>query len=264
MKSIRVGMVAAAACLLFASGAATAQQNPPREFDVLANPDFMAATESFSAAQSLELAAHISMALRQHERAIPMYEALLKDSPKRADLWAMLAAAYNRINEPREALDAADIAVTLAPHYPHFYVERGIAAFRLDMHERSIDDLKHFVKAFPVNARGHYYLGLAQAAIGDVDAARANLLRARRLNPALTLLTDYYLGLIAANRGQMGLSLELLARTQQAFEGSQLPISALVTGQLESVEGVVSSRLRAAMHEADVRIAHAPGSPAGR
>lgn len=246
-----------AAALLFAlSGIASAQQNAPRTFDVLAHPDFDLATASFSATESLELAAHMNMVLRQYEQAIPMYEALVKRSPKRADLWMMLAAAYNRADDPREALDAAGIAITLAPHYPHYYAERGIAAFRLGMHERSIEDLKHYVKAFPVNARGRYYLGLAQAASGDLDSAYASLMRARALNPALMLLTDYYLGLIAAQRGQIGTSRELLAETQRAFAGTSLPISGLLAEQIASLDSNASRRLRAAMHESDVR--HAP------
>jgi tetratricopeptide (TPR) repeat protein len=243
---------------------AAAQHKPPSGPNVLAIPQFIAVTENFSAAETLELAAHINMSLRQHEQAIPMYEALLRDSPRRAGLWAILAAAYNNADDPREALDAADIAITLAPHYPQFYVERGVAAFRLGRHERAVEDLKVYVQAFTVNARGHYYLGLAQASVGDTEAARVSLLRARGLNPALAPLADYYLGVIAASRGQLGAGRALFAQTQQVFEGSQLPISNLVAEQLQSVDGEVARRIRAAMHEADVRIAQTPGSPAGR
>ena len=261
MKKLRTP-IAAAAFLLAGILPAAAQQ--PRGPDVLAQPAFTAIAQDLSPAEGLQLAAHINIVLRQYERAIPMLEALLKDSPNRAELWAALAVAYNGADDPREALDAADIAITLAPHYPHFYIERGIARFRLGRHADSIADLAHYLKAFPQNSRAHFYLGLAQAAQGDSEPARISLLRARALNPYLSIATEYYLGLIAADRGQMGTSRELLARTQQAFAGSELPISALVTGQLQSIDSAVAQRMRAAMHEADVRAAHAPGLPANR
>ncbi len=262
MKTIRT-RVAAAALVLAGSLPAAAQQSAPGP-DVLAQPSFKAIAQDLSPAESLQLAAHINIVLRQYERAIPMLEVLVKDSPNRAELWAALAVAYNRAGEPREAHDAANIAVTLAPHYPHFYAERGVAAFFLGRHTESIADLSHYLKAFPQNANAHFYLGLAQAARGEPEAAQVSLLRARRLNPSLGLSTNYYLGLIAAERGQIGVSRELLSRLQQEFDGSGLPMSKLLDEQLQSVDGVVSSRMRAAMHEADARIAHEPGSPASR
>lgn len=255
---------AAALCLFLLCGRPALAQAPARPFDILANEDFKSATEDLPAAQTLEFAAHFNMTLRQYQQAIPMFEALLQRSPERADLWLMLAAAYNRINDAREAFEAADIAITLAPDAAHFYAERGVAAFLLGRHDSSVADLKRFVKAFPVNARSHYYLGLAQAGLGDGDAARASLLRARALNSKLSLPVEYYLGLLAADRGNLGLSRELLEQTKQAFEGSELPIAKLVAEQLQSVEGVVSRRMRAAMHEADARIAPVPGAAASR
>jgi tetratricopeptide (TPR) repeat protein len=261
VKTILPALILAVAC-----GAAlpVSAQQPAQQYDVLRDPDFAAATGNFSAAEQLEFAAHFSMALRQHERAIPMYEALVKRSPNRAELWAMLAAAYNRADEPREALDAADIAYTLAPHYPHFRVERGIAAYRLGRHDQAAEDLKAFVKAFPVNARGHFYLGLAEGARGNADAAYAALMRARTLNPGLTLMTDYYLGLILTQRGQVGTGRQLVAEAQRAFGEAGLPAAKLAAGQLESIDAAVADRMRAAVHQSDVQFAPArrkPGAP---
>jgi tetratricopeptide (TPR) repeat protein len=262
MKTLLTSAAAAALWVAAILPAAAQQQTPAP--DVLAQPSFAAVAADFSAAESLELAAHINMVLRQYERAIPMFEVLLKAAPNRPDLWAALAMAYNRAGEPREAHDAANIAVTLAPHLPHFYAERGVAAFFLGRHADSIADLAVYVKAFPHHANAHFYLGLAQAARGEPETARANLLRARRLNPDLSLSVDYYLGLIAAGRGQVAMSRELLARTQEAFAGSDLPVTRLVAEQLQQVDGAVSQRMRAAMHESDARLAALPGAPAGR
>jgi tetratricopeptide (TPR) repeat protein len=261
MKPVQRCFLAAAICGACALPAAAQQARGP---DVLAEPTFLAVTQEYSPEARLELAAHISMALHQYERAIPMYEALLKTSPNRAGLWAMLASAYNNADDAREAHNAADIAVTLAPHFPHFYLERGIASFRLDRHADAVADLKHYVKAFPLVARAHFYLGLAQAAQGEAEPARVSLLRARALNPSLSVATEYYLGLIAADRGQMGMSRELLTRTQRAFAGSGLPLGELVAAQLQDVNGTVAQRLRAAVHESDVRAARASGPPASR
>jgi tetratricopeptide (TPR) repeat protein len=258
MKTLRVRIAVIAACCLAGILPAAAQPGPG--VNVLAQPEFLAVARDYSPAERLELAAHINMVLHQYERAIPMYEALLKTQPNRPELWAVLASAYNAVDEAREARDAADIAVTLAPHYPHFYVERGIAAFRLGEHAGAVADLERYAKAFPLNARAHFYLGLARAAQGEAEPARISLLRARALNPLLSVSVEYYLGLLAADRGQMSVSRELLARTQRAFAGSDLPVGPLVERQLRGVDDSVAQRLRAAMHEADVRVARMPGT----
>lgn len=258
-----LGSIAAAA-MACALGAAGAQPAQPRAYDVLADPDFALATRSLTAVQSLELAAHLTMGLRQYQKAIPMYEALLKASPGNAGAWAMLAAAYNRVNEPREALDAADIALALAPDTPHYRAERGIASFELGRYDPAIEDLLAFTKAFPVNARARFYLGLAQAARGDVEAGRANLIRARSLNPALSLPADYYLGLIEGSEGRIANARELLSGTLAAFEAADLPVAALARRQLQALDGVVARRIRAAVHQSDARAAHLPGVPAAR
>jgi tetratricopeptide (TPR) repeat protein len=243
---------------------AAAQTPSPAAPRVLEQPDFADVTRDFSGEDRLEFAAHLSMVLRQHEQAIPMYEAILKREPNRADLWAALALAYNHANEPREAYDAAGIAVTLAPYAPYFRGERGIAAFLLGRHREAIEDLTAYVDSASLNARGRYYLGLAQAAAGDLPAARASLLRARALNPALEIPTDYYLGLIAAERGQLATSRALLARSQAALEGSGLPIEKLVGTLLQRLDGAVVQRLAASIHESDVRFAPQPGASAAR
>lgn len=258
MTTIRMHIAAAA--LLAAALLPAAAQQPAPGPDVLARPEFKAIAQDLSPEEGLQLAAHINIVLRQYERAIPMFEALVKDSPNRAELWAGLAIAYNRAGEPREAFDAANIAVTLAPHFPHFYVERGTAAFFLQRHAEAVADLSHYLKAFPQNAGARFYLGLAQAARGELEPARANLLRARRLNPDLALSADYYLALIAAERGQLALSREMLARLQRAFEDSDLPWRKLIEAQAAGLDGAVAQRLRAATHEADARVAHLPGS----
>lgn len=253
-----------AAATLLVAGVLPAAAQQAQGPDVLAQPAFKAIAQELSPEEGLQLAAHINIVLRQYERAIPMLEALVKNSPNRAELWAALAVAYNRAGEPREAHDAANIAITLAPHFPHFYTERGVAAFFLGRHAEAVADLSHYLAAFPHNANAHFYLGLAQASRGESDAARASLLRARRLNPALELSADYYLGLIAAGRGNLTLGRALLDRTRQALEGSDLPMTGLVARQLQGINGAIGQRLRAATHEADARAAHVPGSPARR
>jgi tetratricopeptide (TPR) repeat protein len=264
MTSIRTCIATAA---LVVAGVLPAGAQQPQGPDVLAQPAFKAIAQDLSPAEGLQLAAHINIVLRQYERAIPMFEALLKTLPNRADLWAGLAIAYNRAGEPREAYDAANIAVTLAPHYPHYYAERGIAAFFLGRYAVAIADLSHYVKAFPLHANAHFYLGLAQAARGEAEAAQASLLRARRLNPDLALSANYFLGLVAAERGQVARSRQLLAELQQAFNGSGLPIGKVIAEQVADLDGAVAQRLRAATHEADARAAplpHLAGSPVAR
>lgn len=233
MKTIFAGLLVGAALGLGLSPAEAAERKPR---DILGDPNFKKVVKKLPVAEQLELAATLNFSLRQYEPAIPMLEALVKKQPTRADLWFLLAMAYNRVSEPREAYDAANIALTLKPDMPFYPIERGIAAFQLGKDAEAVRDLQRYVRSFKTSAMAHYYLGLVQARLGDLGTARDNLRKARTLSPNLSLLTDYYLGLIAAQQGKPEEARPLLQATAAAFKGTGSPMEKQARQQLEQLK----------------------------
>jgi len=233
------------ALALAVPAAASAQARRP-VVDVFALPEFREATKEATAEELFEAAAVMHVRLRQYRQAIPLLEALVKDITDRSDLWMLLAIAYNRIDEPREAWDAANIAIALAPDTTLYYGERGVAAVMDGRDADGVRDLSRFLAAYRANARGHLYRGIARARLGEHDAAREDLDRASALNPRLALVADYYVGLVAARTGRTLEAQILLRETLEAFEGVETPFKETVRAQLKALEAAEAPQRAAA------------------
>jgi len=210
--------------------------------DVMSLPKFKEMTKGYSAQARFEAAAMMHISLGQYEQAIPLLEALVKQTPNNATCWELLAISYNRLGEARDAFETANIAITLRPTYDAFLMERGIAAFQLGKDRKAVEDLSRFVKSYSNTPEAWFYLGLAQARLGDSSEAAANLRKARKLNPLLALMTDYYLGLIAANQGKTIQAQEMLKGTLDAFKGVDSPMKKVIVRQLQQLEAQGKSK----------------------
>lgn len=204
--------------------------------DVMSQRKFKEMTKDMSPRSRFEAAAMIHIALGQYEQAVPLLEALVGKNSKDAGSWELLAIAYNRLGEAQDAFETANIAITLRPTYDAFLMERGIAAFQLGKDRQAASDLARFVKSYPNTPEAWFYLGLAQARLGDSAEAAANLRQARTLNPLLSLMTDYYLGLIAAQQGKTIQARELLKGTLDAFKDVDSPMKEAIRRQLKLIE----------------------------
>ena len=215
-----------------AGPAFSAEPGNQAPIDVQALPEFQEATKDFSPEVTFEQAALLHIYLGQYQQAIPILEALVRRGPHASGLWNALATAYNRLGRGQQAWETSNIAITLEPYRDAYYFERGVAAFLLDRNQEALDDLTRYVTTFTASARGHYYLGLAQARLNNLPGARAELVRAGSLNPRLSLATDYYVGLIDAQTGRLRDGIRALKATQTAFRNVELPLKQEIRRQL--------------------------------
>ncbi len=162
--------------------------------------------------QARELLAHCYLAAGRPERAVPLLEALTPSSDD-ASLHVALGDAYSRTFQADRALAAYRRALQLAAALPGLRLQIG----RLLWSERRFDEaepellaageveakyylgaiwlyrdeptraaplLDEFVRARPNAANGHFELGRARLAAGDLGAAISALEKAAALSPA--------------------------------------------------------------------------------
>ena len=228
--------------LLTMHGLTFAKQTQKEAVDVMSLPKFKEMTKDLSPQARFKTAAMMHIYLDQYEQAIPLLEVLVKKTPSDATPWMLLAMAYNRNGQPQDAFETANIAITLKPAYTSFYMERGIAAFELGKDREAVKDLSRFLKSHTTNTEAYYYLGLAYARLGELDAARTSLLKTRSLNPNLALFTDYCLGLIAARQGKTQEAKVLLKETAAAFKDIKGSFQQEVRRQLKQVESQTKAK----------------------
>jgi len=200
--------------------------------DVLALPEFQEATKDWSPEVTFEQAALLHIYLGQYQQAVPILESLVRKAPNASGLWNMLALAYNRLEQGQQAWETASLAVTLEPYVEAYYFERGLAAFQLGRNQEALDDFVRYVSTFTTSAKGHFYLGLAQARLGRIPSARASFTRAGSLNPRLLLMTEYYVGLLDAQSGRLRDGMTALKETLAAFREADLPLTQQIRRQL--------------------------------
>lgn len=202
-------------------GLAIADQTQKEEKNLMSLPRFKDMTKNFTPSARFKAAAMIHIYMRRYEQAIPLLEALVKKTPTDAASWMLLAIAYNCNDEPLDAFETANIALTLRPSYTSFLIERGIAAFNLGRDQEAARDLSRFLQSYSNNAKGHYYLGLVETRLGNTSKATSHFLTARKLNPRLSLMADYFLGLIAAQEGRTPEAKFFLKKSLEAFRGGE-------------------------------------------
>lgn len=269
--SKRVGRIVVVLLLGAAWGTAfAAEPQGGQGIDLFALPEFREATQGWSPEARFMLAALLHISLQQYERAIPLLQVLVTAQPEESGLWILLAMAHNRVGESREALDAANVAIILDPQHEAYYLERGIARFSLGRDRGAAGDLSRHLESYATSALGYLYLGLAQARLGDLPAARASLTEAGSLSPPLTLMTNYYIGLIDAQGGDITKGRMALEETLKALKDVDTPWKEEVRRRLEQVRARenadLAARLRAALVQADARnsLKHMPKPIASR
>jgi adenylate cyclase len=126
--------------------------------------------------------------LRRHDLAIASLQHALELNPNEAFTRANLANALVFAGQPQEALDQVEIAMRLDPHgrptYPHF---RGRAYFAQRQYKNAELAFAQAVTEAPGWPWGHLMLAAVQAALGNDDAARAEVEEALKISPDINL-----------------------------------------------------------------------------
>ena len=119
------------------------------------------------------------------ENALERVQAALNDDPENAFLWFNLGTTFNALGDYERAAAAFDRARAIGLPWRMLwyqfgpyeaYYETGRYEDVIVLTDVTLQDRPYFEEAF-------YYKGLAQLALGDVDAARKNLEKAVDFNP---------------------------------------------------------------------------------
>ncbi len=146
------------------------------------------------------LVGYAHVALGQSEQAIEPLQAALAISPTDADALYQLGLAYQSTGKCAKALQAWEQAVRLVPDFGEAYQAMSVCYRALDQPDRALyaegmvdfsakryraakDKLTQVVERLPEYAPAWLGLGLACEKLGDLEAARQALTRARQLAP---------------------------------------------------------------------------------
>jgi len=88
-------------------------------------------------------------------------------------MWALLAQAHNRLNQPEEAEDAAKRLIDLFPACEPGYAELASALNSQERHEEAYNLMRFAAATLPQSIPVHINLGLAAKRAGHPDEARA-------------------------------------------------------------------------------------------
>ena len=110
-------------------------------------------------------------------------EAALARAPTDADLWKAAARFYleRSLRQPPYPLAAAEGAVTLAPDDAEAHLLLGWARFERDELAAAMDELHTAVELAPDLGHAYYLRGQVHQALGNAEAAQADLTRAADL-----------------------------------------------------------------------------------
>lgn len=118
---------------------------------------------------------------REHDKARPLLEELVKLEPESADLNFELGDALLNLDHVPEAIHYLEAAIKIAPNHLQAHASLGRACTRAGEPRRAIPHLKAAADLDP-EGRGYYQLAQAYEAAGDKAAARQALLKFRQIS----------------------------------------------------------------------------------
>lgn len=185
---------------------------------VLPDPkDKIAALETYRAAIDRDLA-------RQWPEAIELLEAILRDQPDLADVWAELAAIQARAGRHEQAVDAYKTVIRLEPGNPAGYL--GAASTLLQL--RRLDEAREYAELAlaavsdpesRTRPAAHELLARIALAEGDGETARREADLAHRANPELPLPL-YVEGRLLYDEGRYADALAAFERAATELKGA--------------------------------------------
>lgn len=138
------------------------------------------------AAQRIEAAIREADNLRQ-QGEIAAAETLLRKAlekhPNDRDLRVMLAETLLSQDRPREAYRQYDHAIAAGADNAELHFAAGTVANVAGLPERAAEHYRSAQRLAPSNPKHPLYLGQIRRKLGDVEAAKASLLRAANLDP---------------------------------------------------------------------------------
>ena len=175
----------------------------------MASGDFKNAADDFETLAGLEqsidgkIAAANSLANAcvrsgDEQRAIGMFDALLKSYPENAAVIRYRGSAYGKFGDLDRAIDDYSKAVELDPKNAEYYYGRGVFFYRKEAYQKAIDDFNASIKLNPDKASSFYNRGTCYYRLGNDDVAYSDFVRVMELRPYKSIFQMRILYKIAA------------------------------------------------------------------
>jgi tetratricopeptide (TPR) repeat protein len=178
---------------------AIAYENLGRIPDAQKTLERVAALDSKNTAPLIELA-RLADAAGNHEGALG-YLAHARDlAPNDAHIHFLFAKIAVEMNLPIEARASLSKALALDPENPAYNYAMGFVILSTRDAATAGGYFQKFVKANPKNANGHYALGIAYFASGDLEKSKAEM-QLVQSDPKTAGGAEYFLGRIARQEG---------------------------------------------------------------
>lgn len=144
-------------------------------------------------ARGLYLLAQVCIFFKQHQRAVQMLEALLREDASDPRAWRIVGFLYAEKDRYADAIAAFERALALSNEDAATLFNLGFALQKVGRHEEAIDRLSRAVDLDPALDRAWYGLGLSLIHCGRFQEAIVRLTEAARLQP-LNPYARYQLG----------------------------------------------------------------------
>ncbi|MBL4709632.1 MAG: tetratricopeptide repeat protein [Flavobacteriales bacterium] len=106
------------------------------------------------------------------DKALVIFDKLVKQSPKIADYWSERGVVYFHMNRKKEALLNMDKAAQLQPKKPYRYSSRAYIRGHYKMTQEAIADYEKAIELDPEDAVAQNNLGLLQEQLGYKKEAK--------------------------------------------------------------------------------------------
>jgi TolB-like protein/tetratricopeptide (TPR) repeat protein/DNA-binding winged helix-turn-helix (wHTH) protein len=184
-----------------------------------------AALEADATLKETELAlGKLYLASGRHEQAEAVYRALLRRSPRDADVHIGLARALSRSKHLPEAEQSFREAIVVEPGYWMSYNALGSFLFANGRSAEAADAYARVTLLAPGNPIGFNNLGAAQLAAGRLDAAANAFEQSNRIEPSRSAYSNlgtvyYYLGRLNEAEVMYSKAIDLAAEDFQLWFG---------------------------------------------
>jgi len=162
----------------------------------------------------------------EYETSIEFLNMALNEEPENATANHIIGLSYYHLRNYDEAIKYLEIAKQFDPKLVNIDLDLATVYIKTNNYENAVEVLKQFLSNNPDHGIGYYYLGFAQYSGGKYKEAIESLSTAKKLNPDLSLQSNFYQGVCYYQLFEYEKSREKFQEVVKADSGSKLEISA--------------------------------------
>lgn len=135
--------------------------------------------------------------------ALTTVDRALQQQPDYGEAWLFKGKLFQQQEDLQAARNAYERAIQANDQLGEAYYRRGLIAMQQQEHEAAVSDLQRAAQLQPGNAEVYYWLGQANFALNRMAAAAEAFARAVELRNGSYAAAEFYLGMAEEARGQI-------------------------------------------------------------